>query len=114
MRPLSVMAFHGPGSSLPVTALPHVTAQELALLCHKRPTALGSLPHARHGVAASRARPWSRYSVAMDVGTWRSGRTGSPPRREPSGYASGSEEGQRLRGGKPGALGRQEGVGGDA
>ena len=41
----------------------------LTLLCHKSLAILGSLPHARHGVSARRARPWSRYSVAIEVGT---------------------------------------------
>ena len=52
--------------------------------------------------------------VVMDVGWWRSGRTGSPPRAETEGYTRGAEEGKRCWGGKPSPLGRQEGVGGDA
>ena len=48
--------------------------------------------------------------VAMEVGTWRSGRTGSAPRREPCGKASGAEEGERLWGGKPRALGGEVGI----
>jgi hypothetical protein len=55
-----------------------------ALALHSTPIGPrpGSRPQDRHGVSASRGRPWSRYIVAMDVGTWRSGRTGSAPRRE--------------------------------
>src|SRR5713101_5722969 len=52
--------------------------------------------------------------VVIDVGWWRSGRTGSAPRAETAGYARGAEEGKRCWGGKPSPLGRQEGVGGDA
>jgi len=36
--------------------------------------------------------------VAIDVGTWRSGRTGSAPWLETFGNTSGPEEGQRRRG----------------
>jgi len=48
--------------------------------------------------------------VAIDVGTCRSGRTGSAPRRETVGNASGAEEGQRRWGGKPCALGGEAGI----
>ena len=45
--------------------------------------------------------------MAIEVDTWRSGRAA---RLETLGKASGAEEGQRLRGGKPRALGREEGI----
>ena len=48
--------------------------------------------------------------VAIEVGTWRSGRTGSAPRLETFGKTSGTEEGQRRRGGKPRELGGEEGI----
>src|ERR1700687_1431600 len=50
----------------------------------------------------------------MDVGLWRSGRTGGAARAETFGEASGMQEGKRCWGGKPSSLGRQEGVRRDA
>ena len=50
----------------------------------------------------------------MDEGTCRSGRTGSAPRLEALGKASGAEEGERLRGEKGRALGREERIRRDA
>src|ERR1700687_4023624 len=50
----------------------------------------------------------------MDVGLWRSGRTGGAARAETFGEASGMQEGKRCWGGKPSTLGRQEGVRRDA
>ena len=50
----------------------------------------------------------------MDESTCRSGRTGSSPRTETFGYRSGLEEGNSLWGGKPSALGSEEGVRSDA
>src|SRR5262245_3697973 len=49
----------------------------------------------------------------MEVGTWRSGRTGSAPRAEVRGYARGVDEGARAEGGMARPRGGQEGVGGD-
>ena len=48
--------------------------------------------------------------MAIEVGTWRSGRTGSAPRRETFGKTSGAEEGERRWGGNPRALGGEVGV----
>src|SRR5260370_26648805 len=73
----------------------------------------GGRPQERQGSRCSSARARSSYAVAMDVGTWRSGRTGSAPRLETFGKASGAEEGERLRGGKPRALGGEVGIGRD-
>lgn len=55
---------------------------------------------------------WTRC-VVMDVGTWRSGRGGSAPRAETRGYGSGAQEGKRLWGGKPSALGSEKRIGRD-
>src|SRR5215475_16229185 len=52
--------------------------------------------------------------VLMEVGTWRSGRTGSAPRAEGGGYARGADEGARREGGMARPLRGQERVGGDA
>jgi len=70
----------------------------------------GARPQQQQGSRWRSARARSSYAVAMDVGTWRSGRTGSAPRRETFGKASGAEEGQRRSGGKPRALGGEVGI----
>ena len=70
----------------------------------------GERPQERHGSRCSSARARSSYAVAIEVGTWRSGRTGSAPRLETFGKASGSEEGERLWGGNPRALGGEVGI----
>src|SRR5262245_12859987 len=82
----------------------------VVLLCYETSAVSGGRPHQRQGSRCSSARASSSYAVAMEVGTWRSGRTGSAPRLETSGKRSGSEEGQRLRGGKTRPLGGEEGI----
>src|SRR6266436_6539356 len=72
-----------------------------------------SRPHEGQGRRCSSARARRAYAVAIEVGTCRSGRTGSAPRLETFGKTRGCEEGQRRRGGKPRALGGEEGIGGD-
>ena len=52
--------------------------------------------------------------LVIDAGLCRSTRTGSAARAETFGYGSGTQEGERRRGGKPSSLGRQECIGGDA
>ena len=70
---------------------------------------LPSIPHqGQCGSAGMIRRMWCHRIVVIEQGLWRSVRTGSAPWAETFGYGSGSEEGERRRGGKPSALGRQE------
>jgi hypothetical protein len=60
---------------------------QLVLLCHNRPQ------EGQHGRVRASARAIRERMVAMDAGLWRSGRTGTSPWAETSGYWSRSEEG---------------------